>query len=397
MGAEGLPVTGFQGLFLHEAVGKFNPHSRSVFGQLASCHTGAKGYQLLDCDNRGCGHRKYLYHSCGNRHCPFCGSMKREAWVEGRTAELLPTAYYHVVFTLPHVLNSLILGNRKALFDALFATASKTLLRHGRNPEFLGGEIGVTMVLHTWGQDLSFHPHVHCIVTGGGFDEGGKKWVEAKRKNGKFLFPTSSLAKMYKAMFMEHLEKDASLAWGGQDREKLLRQVRFKKWNVYAKAPFGGPAQVIEYLGRYTHKVAITRHRILEVDDSGVRFKYRDYADGDKTKVMRLGKEEFLRRFELHILPVKFVKIRHQGFVRNRGKRERISQIRASMGLGEAKPKVEATVAVRMLEKYGKDIGQCPCCKTGRLVVVHDQRRMPREKASAIRTAADPIESFAPS
>lgn len=380
----------FQSLFAHTSVYKLNPYSQAVFNNISTCHTAAKGYHVLDCDNQNCLHRKYQYHCCGNRHCPFCGSMKREAWVENRMNELLPTAYYHVVFTLPHELNPLLLGNRTTLFNALFDAASQSLLNHGKNPDFLGAEVGITMVLHTWGQDLSFHPHVHCIVTGGGFD--GNQWIPAKRKNSKFLFPTKSLAKMYKAKFMDALEQNRDLLWGEMDKEKLLKKVRFKKWNVYAKAPFGGPAQVVAYLGRYTHKIAITKHRILDINENSILFKYKDYADGNKTKQMRISKEEFIRRFELHILPTRFVKIRHQGFLRNKDKMKRINTIRVSMDLSEAKPKVEIPIAIRMLEKYGKDISKCPCCDTGRLVLVFDSRTMRKEKTIPL-----PKEGFAPS
>lgn len=379
--------SGFQGIFQADKISKFNPYSQQVLRDIGSCHTYQKGYHLLKCDNAECGESKLQYHCCGNRHCPFCGTMKRESWVENRTNELLPTAYYHVVFTLPHELNPLILGNRVELFNALFSAASQTLLNHGKNPDFLGAEVGITMVLHTWGQDLSFHPHVHCIVTGGGFD--GDKWVDAKRKNSKFLFPTKSLAVMYKAIFMKALERNSAILWGEMDREKLLKTISHKAWNVYAKAPFGGPAQVIEYLGRYTHKIAITQHRLLEVTDTMIKFRYKDYADGNKTKEMWLSREEFLRRFEQHILPRKFVKIRHGGFLRNRNKMERIQKIRASIGLGEAPAKVSIPMEIRMLEKFGKDVKQCPCCKTGRLETVFDTREKRSQKLS-------PLPSFAP-
>jgi hypothetical protein len=304
--------------------------------------------------------------------------MKRDSWIDERMSELLPTAYYHVVFTLPHELNSMIIGNRTALFDALFSCASHTLLNHGKNEEFLGADVGITMVLHSWGQDLSFHPHVHCIVTGGGWD--GAKWHHPKRKNNKFLFPNKSLAKMYKAMFMTELEDSKELKWADTDKDNLLQTIRHKKWNVYAKAPFGGPAQVVEYLGRYTHKIAITRHRILEMNDTQVKFKYKDYADGNKTKEMWLDHREFVRRYEQHILPRGFVKIRHAGFLRSRDKHERLAQIRASMGLSKAMPRVQIPMAIRMLERYQIDIHLCPCCKTGRLVTFNDTRGERREK-----------------
>ena len=372
----------FQQVFKHSSIAKFNNYSKAVLANISTCHTAARGFQLLQCDNHTCGESKFQYHCCGNRHCPYCGSMKRDAWVDNRMNELLPTAYYHVVFTLPHELNPLILGNRKLLFTTLFDCASQTLLKHGQNAEFLGAEPGITMVLHTWGQDLCFHPHIHCIVTGGGFD--GTDWVKAKRENSKFLFPTKSMANMYKAMFMEILEQNTALNWTDLNKAKTLKSIKYKRWNVYAKAPFGGPAQVIEYLGRYTHKIAITKHRILEVGDNVLKFKYKDYADGNKTKTMWLKHEEFLRRFEMHILPRGFVKIRHTGFLRSRDKILRINKIRQSMQLEPAKPKVEIPVAIRMLEKYGNDINKCTCCATGRLLLKHDTRAERREKVKPL-------------
>lgn len=297
--------------------------------------------------------------------------MKRDAWIESRMDELLPTAYYHIVFTLPHELNPVFMGNRAKLFDLLFLAASQTLLKHAKMPEYLGAEPGITMVLHTWGQDLSFHPHVHCIVSAGGYD--GQRWVDAKRKNNRFLFPKKSMANMFKAIFMEGLEKDCSLSWNGSENS-VIKAVRFKKWNVYAKAPFGSPDRVVEYLGRYTHKIAITKHRILEVNATHIKFSYKDYADGSKTKQMWLTHQEFLRRFEQHILPKRFVKIRHFGYLRLQGKTERLAMIRSSLAMQPTKPKVTIPFQIRMLEKYGRDIFKCPCCDHGRMETIFDTR-----------------------
>lgn len=372
-----------QQVFRHPFVKTLNTYSQVVMKNISTCHTLQKGFHLLQCNR--CNKDKYQYHCCGNRHCPYCGTMKREQWIEDRTNELLPTAYYHVVFTLPHELNTLIMGNRKILFDTLFEASSITLLKHGQNPEFLGAEVGITLVLHTWGQDMSFHPHVHCIVTGGGFD--GKNWIHAKRKNNKFLFPQKSLAKMYKAIFMGILEQNKNIKWM-EDKAQLLKKIKYKNWNVYAKAPFGGPAQVIEYLGRYTHKIAITKHRILEVENGWVKFKYKDYADGNKTKVMFLKEEEFLRRFEQHILPKRYVKIRHTGFLSNHGKTGRLAKIRKSLQLTDLQLKVSTPISIRMLEKYGTNIHQCPHCKEGKLISVFDTRLPRKEKHTTIQVVA---------
>lgn len=371
----------FQQLFRHRCIEQFNPYSRAVFSELSACHTAAKGYHLSRCDQQACAHLLHRYHCCGNRHCPHCGGMRRDDWIAARMEELLPTAYYHMVFTLPHELNRLIMGNRSKLFDVLFHTASQTLLQHAQMAEYLGAEPGITMVLHTWGQDLCFHPHVHCIVSGGGYD--GQKWVEAKRKNNRFLFPQVSMAKMFKAKFMEVLEHDSTINWA-EDKSKTLKAIRYKKWNVYAKAPFGSPARVVEYLGRYTHKIAITQHRILEVTTTHVRFSYKDYADGSKTKQMLLRHEEFLRRFEQHILPKRFVKIRHYGYLRLQGKTERLAQIRASMGLEPPKAKVTVPFQIRMWENYGKDPLKCPCCKAGRMETLFDTRDKANSRAKVL-------------
>lgn len=385
-------VNQLQELFGSPAVLKFNPFSQSVFGQLSKCHTSGIGVHHYQCSDEHCKHEHLQYHCCGNRNCPNCGSMKKEEWIDARKNELLPTPYYHVVFTLPHEFNPLILGNRKVLFKALFDSAAETLSKHANNPEFLGAETGITMILHTWGQDLSFHPHVHCIVSGGGYING--KWVEAKRKNEKFLFPERSLMPMYKAIFLKKLRTLKELDAEGINVLKLIETVGYKKWNVYAKAPFGGPAQVIEYLGRYTHKIAITRHRILEITENQIRFKYKDYHDGNKIKEMTLKTAEFLRRFEQHILPKRFVKIRHYGFLQNRNKHKRLVEIRKVLSLEPLRQQVKIPVSQRMLEKYGKDIFKCPKCENGRLVLVKTIR--PKRDFSITLTAenkASPVEN----
>jgi len=360
-----------QKVFLEAGTKGFNAYSKAVFDQLSRCHTARMGYHRLRCDDPKCRKEQYQYHSCGNRHCPNCGGLKREQWIDNRTRELLPTPYYHLVFTLPHELNPLIIRNRKALFQLLFDAASQTIINHGRMKNYLGADCGITMILHTWGQDLSFHPHVHCIVTGGGFD--GNNWVEAQRKKNNFLFPEKSLSKMYKAIFLTKITK-MNLETQDLDLANICNEISKKRWNVYAKAPFGGPSQVVEYLGRYTHKIAITKHRIVALSDTHLTFRYKDYADDSKTKTMMLLRREFLRRFEMHILPKRFTKIRHYGFLQNHGKRARLQQIRQCMQLSPMPEIVKLPVAIRMLEKYGKDIFKCPCCPRGRLQIVNTVR-----------------------
>jgi hypothetical protein len=329
------------------------------------------GMHYYKCDDENCNHLHYQYHSCGNRHCPNCGGLKKQQWIENLTAQLFPTAYYHVVFTLPHEFNPLILGNRKELFTLLFEAASQTLLQFGKDEKYLGATCGITAVLHTWGQDLSFHPHVHCIISGGGVKDN--KWVTAKRKNDKFLFPAAAMKKVYKGIFLNKLRMlltKGLLKTEGIAVEELIQQAGYKNWNVYAKSPFGNVASVVEYLGRYTHKTAITKHRIISITETDITFRYKDYADGNKGKEMTLSIAEFLRRFEIHFLPKRFVKIRHYGYLQNHGKTKRLNAVRATMKLQPLPPKVKIPVALRMLEQYGHDISLCPKCKQGKLILI---------------------------
>lgn len=362
-----------QQLFGKAATQKFNEVSKQVFNKLYLCHTASNGAHTYRCNDGDCHHLHYQYHSCGNRHCPNCGGLKKDQWVENLSADLLPTSYYHVVFTLPHELHPIILGNRKALFKLLFDASSQTLLQFAKDPQWLGGRCSITTILHTWGQQLSFHPHVHCIVSGGGVNEKNR-WIKAKRSNNKFLFPVAALKDVFKGIFLKGLRQlveKQKLQLEGIAVEKIIKQAGYKKWNVYAKSPFGSVANVVAYLGRYTHKIAITAQRIVSISDHSVTFKYRDYADGNQQKEMSLSHAEFLRRFELHILPKRFVKIRHYGLLQNHGKIKRLNTIRKQLKLSPLPPKVQVPVSIRMLEKYGKDITLCPKCNRGKLMLVH--------------------------
>jgi hypothetical protein len=379
-----------QKLFGSPLTARFNPYSQAVFRKLHNCHTAALGWHMYRCDQQSCGQEKVQYHACGNRHCPHCGQAKRAAWVAARKTELLPTSYYHIVFTLPHEFNGLIMGNRKALLSLLFASAAETLLTLGRDTKYVGGELGITMVLHTWGQELSFHPHVHCIVSGGGYDAAQGRWIPAKRANGKFLFPISSLRKVFKGIFLKRLRQCSGLSLAGIDLAECIELAGNKQWNVYAKAPFGGPAQVIEYLGNYTHKVAITPKRIVSVTEQEVRFRYKDYADGNKEKEMTLSQEEFLRRFEQHILPRGFVKVRYYGYLRNKDKGQRLAQIREDQGLSPMPKAVYVSAATQLLISYGIDVGKCPCCSEGRLQLVTIVHPKPYSKLREFPNKASP-------
>lgn len=240
------------------------------------------------------------------------------------------------MFTLPHELNSLILGNRKVLFTLFFDSAKDTLLTFGKDKKYLGGTIGINSILHTWGQDLSFHPHVHCIVSGGGISDDGK-WMNPRRETNTFLFPIQAMKTVYRAIFMKRLRKyiQQNLLAVPDEIVNVLKSIADKTWNVYAKAPFTDVSSVVEYLGRYSHKIAITHHRIKEVSSGIVVFQYKDYADSNKKKVMVIPHDEFLRRMELHILPKRYVKIRHYGYAQNKGKHKRLDGIRSQLKLNE--------------------------------------------------------------
>lgn len=367
------PVSGAQlrSVFGHACTLQTNAYSKHIFSQLQHCHTAAMGMHYYKCNDAECNHIHRQYHSCGNRHCPDCGGLKKEQWIENLTAQLFPVSYYHVVFTVPHEFNALMMGNRKAMFNLLFEAASATLLQFSNDPQYLGASCGITAILHTWGQDLSFHPHLHCIVSGGGIKNNS--WINPLRTSGKFLFPVAALKEVYKAVFLKKLRLLLSkklLTTTGIDTAMLIKKAGCKKWNVYAKSPFGSVASVIEYLGRYTHKTAITKHRISSITDHSISFSYKDYADAGKKKTMTLGIPEFLRRFEQHFLPHRYVKIRHYGFLQNHNKTTRLNAVRLSMKLQALPPRILIPVQQRMLEQYGEDITLCPQCRKGTLVLI---------------------------
>ena len=353
-----------------------SPGSHKVLSRIQSCRTADLGYHAYRCTDSDCGALQYVYHSCRNRHCPGCGNSKKEEWIEARMKELLPVKYYHAVFTIPHQLNSLVMGNRKEIFRLLFDAASYALLKFAGDEKYLGAQPGIIAVLHTWGQQLSFHPHVHCIVSGGGIDKNNR-WKEAVKAKHKFLFPAKAVAQVYRAYFLKQLQKqiDKGTIKMSEDQHANWLTLRTSlynmEWITYFKEPMGGPAQVLEYLGRYTHKVAISNHRIKRLDmDNNVTFEYKDYTDDAKKKTMTLTGEEFLRRYEQHILPPRFCKIRHYGYLRNYKRTERLKQMFALLKLPPPPPKVQIPVRQRMLEKTGVDILRCPKCEKANMKIV---------------------------
>jgi hypothetical protein len=352
-----------------------NAHISKVLQRIRSCRTSALGYHVYGCTKDGCGHIQYQYHSCRDRHCPNCGAVKKQEWIEARSRELLPVKYYHVVFTLPHELNSLVMGHRKLLYKLLFDASAATLLSFAKDEKHLGASPGIISVLHTWGQQLSFHPHIHCIVSGGGIT-ANNNWKNAINNNRSFLFPVKAMSIVYMTKFLQALQqmiiKAEVLLPVNTDCKQLLNHLYRKDWIVYAKAPFGGPHAVIEYLGRYTHKVAISNHRIHSIDEQSgtVAFSYKDYADGDKQKQMTVTIAEFIRRFTQHILPERFTKIRTYGYLANRNRHNRIKEVLKKMKLPLHKELVKIPIEVRMLEQYGIDMKECPACKNRTLQLI---------------------------
>ncbi len=367
---------------------------RSVLAKLSECRTSPLGGHVDACD--GCGTIRISYNSCRNRHCPKCQATSRERWIEAREDDLLDVSYFHVVFTLPEELNPLFLLRSKTLYNILFEAVKLTLELFAGNPKYLGAQGGHIAVLHTWGQNLSFHPHLHCIVPAGGATQQGK-WKPlakaAKVKYATYLYPVKALSKEYGKIFMRQLKASQEIEPEHQPDKELLQKLNGHKWVVYAKQPFFGPKQVIEYLGRYTHKVAISNHRIKSVDDGQVTFGWKDYRHGDAQKEMTLQATEFLRRFCLHVLPFRFVKIRHYGILSSRNKLK-LRDVQFGMGIVVEK-KSKPTWQEVCKQKLNFDPELCPHCKAGHFQTVSSwSARAPPADAvhrAAINAAAQKI------
>jgi len=363
------------------------PAQQAVLHALARCRTAALGGHLEACDR--CGHRRAVYHSCRNRHCPKCQALAASDWLDARRADLLPVEYFHVVFTLPHELCPLALHRPRVVYDLLFRAATETLAAFGRDPRYFagdsGGTLGITAILHTWGQNLSLHPHLHCVVTGGGLSADGQRFVRPRHKG--FLFPVRALAKVFRGKFLAGLRRAFEAGELGDDvsTPKLCETLRRLDWVVYAKPPFAGPERVLAYLGHYTHRIAVSNHRLLSLEQGCVAFRYRDHADGNRQKVLRLEVNEFLRRFLLHALPKGFVRIRHYGLFANRHRQERIARCRALLAQPIPEPRSPEGLCEKLLRLTGKDVLRCPACQQGRMVQVTEIPRAPRRFAPPIR------------
>jgi hypothetical protein len=353
-----------------------NPEQRKAFEAIRDCRTAALGGHLEyveQCDT--CGHQVNAYNSCRNRHCPKCQALARAKWLAARETELLPVPYFHVVFTLPREIGSLALQNAREIYNILFRAAAKTLLTIAADTKRLGAAVGFLAVLHTWGQNLRLHPHLHCVVPGGGISPDGDRWVGCRKQS--FFLPVQVLASRFRNVFLTYLREafdGGKLRFHGETAglvrpavfAALCSRARRIKWVVHAKPPFGGPEQVLKYLARYTHRVAISNSRILSITDDKVTFLWKDYADAGKVKPMTLDAVEFIRRFLLHILPAGFMRIRQFGFLANRARREKLALCRALLGAPSASPRS----ALAEAGDRKADERLCPVCRTGHMILI---------------------------
>ena len=357
-----------------------------VLRAILGCRTAALGAHVDACTQ--CGNRAISYNSCRNRHCPRCQTQARDRWIRARTDELLPVPYAHVVFTLHHALAPLALQNKRVIYSLMLRASAETLLEVARDPTHLGAEIGFFSILHTWNQQLQLHPHVHCVVPAGGLSADHVRWVHSKPK---YLLPVGVLRKVFRGKFIDGLREsyarnelvlEGRLAPLRQPKtfSALLDTVHQKKWVVYAKRPFGGAGHVVQYLGRYTHRVAISNRRLMVLESGRVTFRWRDSAHGNTQRLMTLSVHEFLRRFLLHVLPPGFVRIRHYGLFSHRNRRESVPLCRRLLESAESVAEPQRSVSPNGSHK---PLWKCPICN-GPMVIVE------RLTAAKLRLRAPP-------
>ncbi|HEY6372933.1 MAG TPA: IS91 family transposase [Candidatus Sulfotelmatobacter sp.] len=366
---------------------------RRVMTAIEVCRTAALGGHLERCDQ--CGYERNAFNSCRDRHCPKCQCLARAQWIEQRQSELLDVPYFHVVFTVPEEIAAIAYQNKEVVYGILFQATAETLKTIAADPEHLGAEIGFFAVLHTWGQNLQFHPHLHCVVPGGGLSPDGQCWISCRPN---FFLSVHVLSRLFRRLFLEALQQAFD---SGQlqffhalqslrDQHpfaQLVERMKACKWVAYAKRPFAGPQQVLDYVGRYTHRVAICNHRLLDIDNDQVRFQWKDYRDGGQTKTMTLSAEEFIRRFLLHVLPDGFQRIRYYGLLGNRYRKEKLDQCRRLLGMrspAEPAHSAEKDYRDRYEELTGDSLHQCPQCKLGRMLVVKILPPLPCRSAPSI-------------
>jgi hypothetical protein len=352
---------------------------RRVMTAIELCRTAALGGHVEQCDQ--CGHQRISFNSCRDRHCPKCQSLARAQWLDDRRAELLATQYFHVVFTVPEEIAAIAYQNKAPVYGILFRAAAETLQTIAADPKYLGAEIGFFAVLHTWGQNLLHHPHLHCVVAGGGLSLDGTRWISCRPG---FFLPVRVLSHLFRRLFLEYLQKafDAgelqffSTLEPLRERRAFLRYlapVRQVQWVVYAKPPFAGPEQVLEYVGRYTHRVAISNNRLLDIADGSVRFRWKDYRDRNRQKAMAVSADEFIRRFLLHVLPEGFHRIRYYGFLGNRHRAQKLARCRELLRMPALQPsddQLEEDYRDHFEELTGVSLTQCPACRQGLMVIV---------------------------
>ena len=364
-----------------------------VMSAIEVCRTAALGGHLERCDQ--CGYERNAFNSCRDRHCPKCQCLARAQWIEQRQSELLDVPYFHVVFTVPEEIAAITYQNKEVIYDILFRATAETLKKIAADPKHLGAEIGFFALLHSWGSNLQFHPHLHCVVPGGGLSAHGQRWISCRPD---FFLPVRVLSRLFRRLFLEalqHVFDSGKLAFYNaqeplRDRRAFVQFVdRMKdvEWVVYAKRPFAGPQQVLDYVGRYTHRVAISNNRLLDIENGQVCFEWKDYRAGGQVKTMTLSADEFIRRFLLHVLPDGFQRIRYYGFLGNRYRKQKLEQCRRLLGMPDRADPTD-TAAKDYRDRYealtGISLHQCPQCRQGCMVMVEIFPRLPCRTASSI-------------
>jgi hypothetical protein len=363
--------------------GSLSPAQRRVMSAVETCRTAALGGHVETCDR--CGHRRIWYNSCRNRHCNSCQSLARAQWIEDRQAELLDTCYFHLVFTIPEPIAEIAFHNKRLVYHILFRAAAETLQLIAADPQHLGAQIGFFAVLHTWGQTLVHHPHVHCVVAGGGLSLDRSRWVACRPG---FFLPVRVLSRLFRRLFLKYLDSaftsnklrfpSSMLNLHHPDQfARFIAPVRATDWVVYAKKPFAGAKQVLDYLGRYTHRVAISNNRLLAIEDGRIRFRWKDYRNAKHHKTMTLAAEEFIRRFLIHVLPDGFQRTRYYGFLSNRYRRRKLAECRRLLHMPDSDtPDTEPETSPDYRDRYeqltGTSLRLCPVCRRGRMVHVED-------------------------
>ncbi len=367
---------------------------RRVLIDIKRCRTALLGGHLSECDDE-CGYTEISYNSCRNRHCPKCQASARAKWFEAREKELLPVPYFHVIFTLPEEIRPIAFQNKRAVYGILFRAAAETLRQVARNPKHLGADIGFFGILHTWGQSLVHHPHVHFVIPGGGLSPDHSEWISAPKR---FFLPFNVLRIVFRGKFLDYLEQAfnaGKLSFAGslanlaepKEFKSILQKAAEHRWAIQAKPPFAGPKAVLKYLARYTHRVAISNSRLISLAERKVTFRWKDYADHDRHKTMTLDVFEFIRRFLLHVLPKGFMRIRYYGFLASRNKKQSLQLCRQILGEENSSPlglaqteqspddqlldkENSSPVGLAQIEQSRQNFKLCPACKKGRLVPV---------------------------